>query len=122
MDGYIAAKKLIYRNATDQDTLVVNVDDLPCLTIYETLKNTGKMNLLPFSVCKVLSDGIYVKDGTLYEKGHSIVNLNSLDRLKGVHNWQNVAAAYGALRSVGLDSAVIVQGIKSFPGLAHRQE
>lgn len=122
MDGYIAAKKLIYRNTNDQDTLVVNVDDLPCLTIYEALKNAGKMNLLPFSVCKVLSDGIYVKDGTLYEKGHPIVNLNNFDRLKGVHNWQNVAAAYGALRSMGLDAAVIVQGIESFPGLAHRQE
>jgi len=122
MDGYIAAKKLIYQNATAQDTLVVNVDDLPCLTIYETLKDGGKMNLLPFSVCKVLPEGIYVKDGALYEKSRLILNLSGLDRLKGVHNWQNVAAAYGALRSIGLDAMEIVQGIESFPGLAHRQE
>ena len=122
MEGYIAAKKLIYRNMTADDTLVISVDDLPCLTIYEALRASGKVQLLPISTCKVLKDGIYVKEGVLYEKAESVLNLKNFERLKGQHNWQNVAAAYGALRSMGLEAESIAKGIASFPGLAHRQQ
>jgi len=122
MDGYIRAKKLIYKNARPQDTLVISVDDLHCLKIYESLKSSEKIPLLPISVNKVLSDGIYVKEGILYENTHPVLNVKQLERLKGQHNWQNIAAAYGALRSLGLEPESIAKGISSFPGLAHRQE
>ncbi len=122
IDGYIAAKRLIYRNATAQDILVISVDDPFCLTIYETLKTSKKVKLLPISICKVLEEGIYVKEGVLYEKSRPVLNLKNFCRLRGQHNWQNIAAAYGALRSIGIEAETISQGIASFPGLAHRQQ
>ncbi len=122
MEGYIAAKQLIYRHGNPQDTLVINVDDPYCLSIYESLKALGEVSLLPFSVHKVLPEGIYVKDGVLYEKHQPVADLKQFDRLKGIHNWQNAVAAYGALRSRGLGAEEIVKGMKSFPGLAHRQQ
>jgi UDP-N-acetylmuramoylalanine--D-glutamate ligase len=122
MEGYIAAKELIYKNSLSHDTLVISVDDLPCLTIYEQLKASGQVRLLPISTCKVLADGIYVKEGILYEKSQPTLNLKEMHRLKGQHNWQNIAAAYGALRSLGCEAERIVQSIESFPGLAHRQQ
>jgi UDP-N-acetylmuramoylalanine--D-glutamate ligase len=122
MEGYIAAKKLIYRNSTPQDTLVISVDDPHCLTIYENLKASSKVKLLPISTCKVLSEGVFVKDGTLYEKSKPVQDLKKLERLRGQHNWQNIAAVYGALRSMGFDSESIIQGIETFPGLVHRQQ
>lgn len=122
MDGYIAAKKLIYRKATTQDTLVISVDDIPCLTIYEALKASEKVKLVPISTCKVLAEGISVKAGILYENANPIIDLKNVERLKGQHNWQNMAAAYGALRSMGLAPQVITQNMASFPGLAHRQQ
>jgi UDP-N-acetylmuramoylalanine--D-glutamate ligase len=122
MEGYIAAKKLIYRHGTSQDTLVISVDDPYCLSIYESLKASGEVGLLPFSVNRELPHGIYVKDGVLYEKHHPVVDLKKFDRLKGMHNWQNATAAYGALRSRGLKPEAIAKGMASFPGLAHRQQ
>jgi len=122
MEGYIAAKKLIYKNSTPTDTLVISVDDPHCLSIYEALAVSKKVNLLPLSTHKVISEGLYVKEGHLYEKSESVLNLRKFDRLKGQHNWQNIAAAYGALRSIGLEPEVIHKGIASFPGLAHRQQ
>lgn len=122
MEGYIASKKLIYRNATPQDTLVISVDDIPCLKIYEDLKAVEKINLLPISTHKILSEGVSVEEGILYENAHPVLSLKDLQRLKGQHNWQNVAAAYGALRSMGISAEKIAQGILSFPGLAHRQQ
>jgi UDP-N-acetylmuramoylalanine--D-glutamate ligase len=122
MEGYIAAKQLIYRNGNPQDTLVISVDDPYCLSIYESLKESGNVGLLPFSVHSVVPDGIYVEDGVLYEKNQPVVDLKQFDRLKGAHNWQNAAAAFAALRSRGLEIETIAKGMKSFPGLAHRQQ
>ena len=48
-------------------------------------------------------------------------NLHDLDRLRGVHNWQNVAAAFEACTAYGLTLEQIWQGMQSFPGLPHRQ-
>jgi UDP-N-acetylmuramoylalanine--D-glutamate ligase len=122
MEGYIEAKKLIYKNGNPRDTLVISLDDLPCLTIYEALKASGQVNLLPISTCKTLSQGVYVKEGILYENSQRVLDLSTLPFLQGQHNWQNIAAAYGALRSAGLDRETILQGITSFRGLAHRQQ
>ncbi|MBL8676944.1 MAG: UDP-N-acetylmuramoyl-L-alanine--D-glutamate ligase [Alphaproteobacteria bacterium] len=122
MEGYVEAKKLIYKNGTPRDTLVISLDDLPCLTIYEALKTSGSINLLPISTCKTLSQGVYVKEGILYEDSQRMLNLNTLSFLQGQHNWQNIAAAYGALRSIGLDQERVLEGIMSFRGLAHRQQ
>ncbi|MBA3813785.1 MAG: UDP-N-acetylmuramoyl-L-alanine--D-glutamate ligase [Alphaproteobacteria bacterium] len=122
MDGYIEAKKLIYKNATSHDILVINVDDEHCLKIYEALRASDKTRLLPISVNTILSEGIYVNDGILYENASPVLDLKQFERLKGEHNWQNIAASYGALRSMGLESGAISEGISSFPGLAHRQQ
>ncbi len=121
MKGYIAAKELIYKNATPDDMVIISVDDPHCLSLYEALKVSQKVTLLPISTHKVMAEGLYVKDGTLYEKSKPIADLRQFDRLRGQHNWQNIMAAYGALRSIGLEPEVILKGIASFPGLAHRQ-
>jgi UDP-N-acetylmuramoylalanine--D-glutamate ligase len=122
MEGYIAAKKLIYKNSTSIDTLVISVDDPHCLSIYEALAISKKVNLLPVSISKILSNGLYIQEGHLYEKDEPLLNLRKFDRLRGTHNWQNIAAAYGALRSLGVSAEMIRSGIASFPGLAHRQQ
>jgi UDP-N-acetylmuramoylalanine--D-glutamate ligase len=122
MEGYIEAKKLIYKNSTPNDTLIIGVDDEPCTKIYESLKDSGSVGLIPISVTKVLSHGIYVSEEILYENRNPVMDLKQFDRLRGGHNWQNIAAAYGALRSMNVDPEHIREGIASFPGLAHRQQ
>ena len=122
MVGYVEAKKLIYKSSTPQDALVISVDDAPCLQIYETLKSSGQVRLLPISLNQILPDGIYVQDGVLFEQSASVFDLKQLERLRGPHNWQNIAAAYAALRTMGLESDVILSGLITFPGLAHRQQ
>lgn len=122
MEGYIAAKKLIYSNTTPEDTLVISIDDPHCLAIYENLKTLRKAKPLPISVCRVVPEGIYVQKGVLFERSQPILDLNQLSCLKGQHNWQNIAATYGALRVNGLKPEAILEGIVSFPGLAHRQQ
>jgi UDP-N-acetylmuramoylalanine--D-glutamate ligase len=42
--------------------------------------------------------------------------------LPGRHNAQNAAAAYAAARALGVTAGDAVEGLMSFPGLAHRME
>jgi UDP-N-acetylmuramoylalanine--D-glutamate ligase len=51
-----------------------------------------------------------------------VLDLATLPRLPGRHNWQNAAAAFAAARCLGVAAEIAARGIASFPGLAHRQE
>ncbi|SHO63045.1 UDP-N-acetylmuramoylalanine--D-glutamate ligase [Pseudoxanthobacter soli DSM 19599] len=48
--------------------------------------------------------------------------LAGIGSLRGVHNAQNAAAAIAAVRAAGLAADVVADGLKTFPGLAHRLE
>src|SRR5262249_3009326 len=54
--------------------------------------------------------------------GRQIMDLSSAPALPGPHNWQNAAAAFAVGRALGLSSEAIVDGIRTYPGLPHRQE
>jgi UDP-N-acetylmuramoylalanine--D-glutamate ligase len=56
------------------------------------------------------------------ERVTEAADLTRAASLPGRHNWQNAAAAYAAARALGLPEQVAVQGLMSFPGLAHRME
>src|SRR6185312_2120674 len=51
-----------------------------------------------------------------------VLDLAWAERLPGSHNAQNAAAAYAAARALGVEREAAVVAIRSFPGLAHRQE
>ena len=42
--------------------------------------------------------------------------------MQGAHNWENAAAAFAAVRVLGIDPEKIADGLRRFPGLAHRME
>lgn len=124
LEGYIAAKQLIYANSNPDDTLIIGIDDPHCFAIYERLKTSSQFNLVPISIQKKISNGLYVKEGQLIEgvTDSNICDLSPLLRLKGQHNWQNTAAAFAACRTLGLKDSQIINALESFPGLAHRQQ
>lgn len=121
MEGYIKAKTLIFKNAARG---LIGVDDPICQNLYKSSSSSslGGTELTPVAVTQFLSKGICVHDGILYENGQKIADVTLFDRLKGSHNWQNMAAAYGVLRLLGLPREEIIKAIGSFPGLAHRQQ
>jgi len=122
-EGYIAAKMLMFQNTTPHDTAIINVDDAPCAALHDVLKSREQgPHLVPFSVQRLLPDGISVLEGMLYEKGERLADVTPFKALQGEHNWQNIAAAYGAIRTLGLPPASTLKAFASFPGLAHRQQ
>jgi UDP-N-acetylmuramoylalanine--D-glutamate ligase len=51
-----------------------------------------------------------------------MIDLRPIRSLRGAHNWQNAAAAYGAVRALGVEGGAIAAALPAFQGLAHRLE
>jgi len=126
MDGYVRAKKMIFHRQTYPRTAVIGVDDPFCEAIYTDLKDAGDQAIVPISGSKRVHGGVYVIDGVLIDDTDgqeiSVVDLNNISSLPGVHNWQNAAAAYAITKAVGVQSHAIMACLQSYPGLVHRQE
>jgi UDP-N-acetylmuramoylalanine--D-glutamate ligase len=125
MEGYIAAKERIFAGQTDRHAAVVGVDDAICKAIAGKLGAAGH-RVVPISAEHIAPGGVYVAGTNLIDdidgKQAAMLDLATLPRLPGRHNWQNVAAAFAAARCLGIAASVVTRAIVSFPGLAHRQE
>jgi len=126
MDGYIAAKRRIFDGQRAPATAIVGIDDEISAGLCEGLRKVGKHRVVPISVKKAVAGGVYVIDGVLCDATNGaaveVIDLNTLPRLPGAHNWQNAAAATAAALSQGIGREQIAAGLKTFPGLKHRQE
>ncbi len=121
MAGYGAVKEALFRGQGPGQTALVGIDDDPSAAIAGRLA-AGPRTTVPLTVGQRRRDGLSVEAGILFDRGEAVFDLTTLDRLPGSHNWQNVAAAYGALRALGVPGATILAALPGFPGLAHRLE
>lgn len=99
MDHYIASKAKIFNNAK---TKIISVNDEYCTDIYNSYKDHA------------IALDVFAEELP--------IQAQDFPRLKGIHNLQNILAVYDACRALNIDHDIIVQRIKSFDGLAHRQQ
>jgi len=126
LEDYGLAKQAIFANQTKEDTVIVGVDDDYGRALCTKLKVKNGRSIIPISARRTAGHGVSVLGGKLFsnlsKKSVQICNMKEAAALEGQHNWQNAAAAYAAVRSLGLDPKEIGDSILSFPGLAHRME
>ena len=126
MDGYVAAKRRILLNQGKGDTAVIGVDDPWGQQICTEITAANRRTIWPISAGRAMGRGVYALQGVLYdatgERAAEVADLTRARSLPGRHNWQNAAAAYAAARALGLSMQDAVDGLMSFPGLAHRME
>ena len=126
MDGYVAAKRRIFRHQKPHMMAIVGVDDDRSRAIFEELKVEGGRRVVPISCLQRVSKGVFAAGGRLVDDMEgamrAVVDLAEAPTLPGEHNWQNAAAAYAAARAVGIEREAIARALVTYPGLAHRQE
>ncbi len=124
MKGYADVKARIFARQGLGDVAVIGVDDQFSRDISTML--CPETQVVPISCQEELSAGLFAKDARLYDASGNppvvVADLDLAPALKGVHNWQNAAAAFAAARAIGLPQEAIVEGFNTFPGLAHRME
>ncbi|MFY8163305.1 MAG: UDP-N-acetylmuramoyl-L-alanine--D-glutamate ligase, partial [Brevundimonas sp.] len=112
MEGYVAAKARIFAHA---GLSLVGVDDDWGRRIAATVvgSRTVSTNGTPADIS--------APDRRLRADGETI-DLSLARSLPGRHNAQNASFAYAAARAVGVPHDAAVEGLMTFPGLAHRLE
>ncbi|WP_259780661.1 UDP-N-acetylmuramoyl-L-alanine--D-glutamate ligase [Aestuariispira ectoiniformans] len=125
MDGYVAAKMRIFDGQTADDFAVVAIDDDRCAGLAEALTH-GDRRVVPVSSQSEVPGGVYVKGTDLIDdldgEAKAVLDLSMVTTLPGLHNWQNVAAAYATVRLLGISEKVTCDAISDYPGLPHRQQ
>ncbi|WP_282606498.1 UDP-N-acetylmuramoyl-L-alanine--D-glutamate ligase [Pelagibius sp. Alg239-R121] len=125
-DGYVAAKKLIFHRQSKACTAVVGTDDDTSRGLFEALAAANDQTIVPVSGNRIVDGGLYVSEGTLIDdrdgSAETVLDLSDLPNLPGDHNGQNAAAAYAVARALGVTREEVVDGLRSFGGLPHRQE
>ncbi|MCG8440733.1 MAG: UDP-N-acetylmuramoyl-L-alanine--D-glutamate ligase [Caulobacterales bacterium] len=126
MDGYVAAKRRIFRNQTVGDVAVIGVDDPRSVAVATELAPSGGPRVVRVSSGSAIGHGAYAVGGVLYDaidgRAEKVADLRQARALMGRHNWQNAAAAYAAARALGLEPRRIADALMSFAGLPHRME
>lgn len=125
LNGYIDAKAQLFKNQPVGSTAVLGRDDDHCKALSNTLKSSGRLDVMEISAESKLGKGVSIDNGILIDTlfdGNDTIDLRGLKTLPGKHNWQNAAAAYAIARHHGASTNSIASAFETFPGLPHRQE
>jgi len=127
LEGYVAAKKRIFRGMRPDGTAVIGVDDPCSLAVHDEIAVLPDgPRVVPISLDRPVEGGVFVVGGVLHDAmdgpPRPVLDLRPVARLPGAHNWQNAAAAWAAARAAGIPAETVAEAIRTFPGLAHRQE
>ncbi|WP_158742087.1 UDP-N-acetylmuramoyl-L-alanine--D-glutamate ligase, partial [Acidisphaera sp. L21] len=114
MAGYADAKRAIFDRQAFGDLAVVGTDDPASQAM---AADRGAI-----TVSGAHSADVWCDNGILRDADGPILNMAEAVALPGKHNGQNAAAAAAVALYLGVDRATLAQGIRTFPGLPHRQE
>lgn len=116
MDEYIDSKKNIFKYQGSMDLLVLNKDN----DLTNSMVEEAKGNLIQFTIKKYMEQGGCFKDNKLYIDGEIVCSLGEII-LKGMHNVENLLAAFCAVNGdVSIESMRKVA--TTFSGVEHRCE
>ena len=118
---YAAAKHRIFLNQTVEDVAVLSADD----EITSTWKSGLKANVVFFSVKRELDEGLFLRGRELVcRSGGKEKVLTTRDEifLRGLHNVENVLAAFAAGLACGAEPDSMRKTVANFKGVEHRIE
>ena len=124
MEHYAGVKARMFAKQRDGQTALVGVDDDWSAAIAGHIHSGPDVRRV--SATHDLTDGLAAPEGILIDRREgrvaASIDLRNMQSLRGRHNWQNAAMAYGAATALGVAPDLIETAMASFPGLAHRMQ
>lgn len=118
---YAAAKHRIFMNQTADDVAVLNADD----EITASWESGLKANVVLFSVKRELEEGLFLRGRDLVCRSggkEKVLTTRDAIFLRGLHNVENVLAAFAAGLACGADPESMRETVAGFKGVEHRIE
>ncbi len=115
--AYYADKRLLYRNASDDNVWVTNGDDAAAVDLARGIR--GRQ--VRFSVHRPADAWYDERARSLMLGGSALLPRDALVLL-GLHNVANALAAALAVHEAGIAPGAIAEGLRSFRALPHRLE
>lgn len=118
---YAAAKHRMFMNQTPEDLAVLSADNETTASWVQGLRAHVTM----FSVQKELEEGLFLRGSDLVCRSNGAEKI-LMDRngifLRGLHNVENVLAAFAAGLACGVAPNSIAETVRNFKGVEHRIE
>ena len=125
LEHYAEVKERLVAGVQKQGAAIVSVDDDWSRDTADRIAQAGQ-RVVRVSVKGALADGIYVERETIWRAAggvrSEIARTGGIGSLRGLHNAQNAACAAACALALGLSLETLQNGLRSFPGLAHRME
>lgn len=119
--GYVAAKEHIFDRQQPGDCAVIGIDDEPSRDVYRRMAARPGIATIAVSL-GTSGDGVSFSAGRLVDAAGHAADFADVPTLPGDHNAQNAACAWAVCRWLEVPREKIVAGLRSYPGLPHRQE
>src|SRR6202789_3113298 len=125
LEHYASVKERLVARVQPAGTAIVGVDDGWSRNSADRIERAGR-RVVRISVKNPLPDGIYVEGEIIWRASggarSEIARIGGIGSLRGLHNAQNAACGSAAALALGVGRQVLQDGLRSFPGLAHRME
>lgn len=125
MKNYAAIKERLVANVGPGNTAVIDVDDDYTRAAADRIERAGK-TVVRVSVLSPLFDGYYADGSRIIRstngKSETMADLAGIGSLRGLHNAQNAACALATCITLGSNADAVREGLRTFPGLAHRMQ
>ncbi|MEO7538627.1 MAG: UDP-N-acetylmuramoyl-L-alanine--D-glutamate ligase, partial [Pyrinomonadaceae bacterium] len=120
-NDYAAAKHRLFMNQTAGDVAILNADDPVTVDWAAGLK----ANVVLFSVTRELNEGLFLRGTELVCRAsgrEKVVTTREEIFLRGLHNVENVLAAFAAGLACGASPDSMRDTVREFKGVEHRIE
>jgi len=118
---YAAAKHNIFRKQTAGDVAILNADD----EIVSSWASSLRAHVVQFSVKRKLDEGLFLRNRDLVSRtkdGERVLMTRDEMNLRGMHNVENVLAAFAAGLACGAAPDSLRQTVRRFRPVEHRLE
>jgi len=116
-NDYAAAKHRIFMNQTPDDVAVLNADD-PTVSSWAS---GLRAKVSQFSVRNEVENGVFLRGRELIFREQVLLNVDEM-KLRGMHNVENVAAAFAGGIAAGASIESMSATVKRFDPVEHRLE
>ena len=114
-DNYKYNKSLIFRNHTEKDIAILNVENKDVLDVTKSIKSKKY-----FFSSKKESDACIIDD-EIFIHQEKIINIHDI-KIKGMHNYENIMCALLVAKEFNVSNDIIKEVLTTFNGVEHRIE